>query len=1486
NGAETVVLSGLAATVDRVGKKLEAEGIRTRALEVTHAFHSPLLEPILDEFEACAAKVTYRAPRIRIVSNLTGKTAQAEQIATARYWREHMRRTVQFDAGLKSALATGCQTLLEIGPQPHLLSLGKSGHDASNLSWLPSVRKGRNPWLDLLSSVKALYESGAEINWKALHGKSGRPIALPTYPFERQRCWFPMKPEGISACLPLSSVVEHPLLGLRVNSPLAEIQFASQIGPDRPSYLGDHVVAGRRVVPAAAYLDMALSAAKAAGLAPPSDSSSVRSVAFLQPCIFDEPRNLQCVLRSEEAGQSFAIYSCAIETEAENAAAGPSWVLHATGSLSSDSGGECLAENLDAIRARCGKEEDSRAFYDALDKMDVDFGASFRSVTRVFRGSDEALVEFALPLDIEADAHRYQIHPIVLDACLQSVVAILLTASHGPDAVYLPAALDELRLLGDPRKLTLAHARLHRANPGESGAPVTADVYGFDRSGHLLLSATGLVLRPLNPEDQQRSRFDQISNSLYEVAWIPVDAVTQDAFNTRGRDARQSVHVAATAATNVSQGAWVLAGTADEALSSSLSGVLARDGISCAILQPGEPAPQLAAILSERALPISDLVYFATSSSDISQMQPAEWMKLESQIVGQGLRTVQALLAMDQKTTPRLWIVTRGAQGPGLTNVLPSTLWGFGRSVAAEYPEMRVVRLDLDPARETTTGEELSRLLFLKQSLPGLAAEDEWAWRGNELYCPRLRPIAPVAARDSNAKQFNERLTLVTAGTLDGIEWTAADRQTPGEGEIEIRVRAAGLNFRDVLNVLGMYKGKSGPLGGECAGTVVRVGSGVTTFRPGDEVVALGQGCFAKFVTTRANMTWRKPESLSFEAAVTIPVAFLTATYALETLAGIRSGDRVLIHAGAGGVGLAAIQIARRAGATIFATAGSGDKRAYLKSIGVDHVMDSRSLEFAREIREITHGRGVDIVLNSLSGSFIDAGLDSLAPGGRFIEMGVADLRTQTSVAAAHPDVIYIPFNLAPALESGDSSVRETLTAIFDEFRSGALRPLPQQSFPLEKAQDAFRYMAQARHIGRVVLCPAPDTGQPTIRTDGAYLVTGGLAGIGLAVAEWLSQRGAAQVILLGRSVPGAAAAEVIERMRAAGTRVSICQGDVSKEIDVAAALRTADQFPLRGVFHCAGILDDGAILQQGWEKFERVLSPKLEGVCHLHRLTADQPLDHFVLFSSVASIFGSEGQANHAAANAFLDAMAQYRRARGLAALSVNWGPWSETGAAVQLRVVDRKSKMGVRGISTRDGLQALEMLIADGRAGAMVAPIDWKQYFANKLESQGDASRPLLRELRTLHAAKSTPATAQKKKNPSWLPQLESAASAQQLHILMDLIAERVKSTLGIGGTQEIDPKQPLPELGLDSLLSIELRNSLAASLGQTLPATLLFNYPTLEALAGFISRETFGDLPETEATRKTGFAPTNLLDDIEALSDEEVDRQLSLRAAGGAR
>ncbi len=1451
NGPESVAISGAAEAVARVTAKLEAEGIRTRALAVTHGFHSPLLEPILEEFEACAREVKYAASRIRMISNRTGETAKAEEMATPGYWREQMRSTVLFHAGLETALATGCETWIEIGPQPHLLSLGKSSHSNAKLLWLPSVRKGRNAWLDLLSAVQALYESGEEINWTALHGKSGRPIALPTYPFERQRHWFPQDAVKKLPSIASDTVPAHPLLGSRLFSPLEEIQFESRIGPGQPAYLGDHVVGGQRVVPASGYLEIALGAAAAVT----EERVVLTSIAFLRPCVFDEPRRLQCVLRQSGEAFSFAIYS-----RAETPAAGEEeWTLHATGGIdhgnSAGIANRIADESLDAIRMRCLQESDASSFYRSFAEHGAGFGANFQSVTRIFRGIDEALVELKFSQAILTDTNLYNIHPVALDGCLQAVVALL-----SEDGVaYLPASLESLKIGGDPRHLAYAYARVSNA----AGQPLTADVVGFDRAGTVLVVANGLTMLPIARGSFAASRTsDPMSKSFYEVKWIPVQP-----------EQAQEHGVPETC---------LLCG--DLATLADLRGAFEQRGISCTIVERDKDgALDISAAIRandrSQAAPVSDCVYVAPAVENLLRLNPDRLMELEAESLGECLQLAQSLLQIDRDKAPRLWIVTKGAQGPALSNAPHSALWGFGRSVAAEHPELRVMRIDLDPANDSNA-EDLLRCMR------SAGVEDELAVRGREVYAPRLRAVTSLSSKSNalpDGDESNLHLEIAQPGTIEGIESVPAPRRNPGPGEIEIRVHAAGLNFRDVLSVLGMYQGKSGPLGGECAGTVLRVGPGVESLQPGDEVIALGQGCFARFVTANADMAWRKPANLSFEAAVTIPIAFLTACYGLNSIAKIRPGERVLIHAGAGGVGLAAIQVAVHAGAIVFATAGSAEKREYLRSVGVVHVMDSRTLEFAREIREITGGRGVDVVLNSLTGPFINAGIEALSPGGRFLEMGVADIRSRESVASLRPDIAYHAFNLASALQTRETFVREIVAAVLRQFASGDFQPLPREIFSMENARDAFRYMAQARHIGRVVICPAKELAVG-VRRDGAYLVTGGMSGIGLAVAEWLGQRGAAHVVVMGRSAPDSQAAEVFSGMRSAGTTVSVHLGNVAEEQDVHSALAQAKDVPLRGIFHCAGVLDDGVLLEQDWPRFERVLLPKAVGALNLHRLTANTPLDHFVLFSSVASVFGSPGQTNYAAANAVLDGLAQYRRAHGLPGLSINWGAWSETGVAMRYGVIERGSKIGIGGISTEDGLHALELLLAHPRAQIAVSPIDWKMYFAGV-----EAAPPILQDLRTGRAADSAAFPVQKKKQSSWLPELENAAPARRRDLLLRLLSERVQATLGLSAAQEIDPAQPLQELGLDSLLSIELRNALSACLNRGLPATLLFNYPTLNALAGFILREILVDATldaNQQTMEQTMSSPVSLVDDIEALSDEDVDRLLSARAAGGVQ
>jgi KR domain/Phosphopantetheine attachment site len=384
-----------------------------------------------------------------------------------------------------------------------------------------------------------------------------------------------------------------------------------------------------------------------------------------------------------------------------------------------------------------------------------------------------------------------------------------------------------------------------------------------------------------------------------------------------------------------------------------------------------------------------------------------------------------------------------------------------------------------------------------------------------------------------------------------------------------------------------------------------------------------------------------------------------------------------------------------------------------------------------------------------------------------------------------------------------------------------------------------------------------------------------------LKVAEWLGARGAGEVIVMGRSLPSADATRLFEDMRADGTTVTVCQGDVAKEADVAAAVHSI--LPLRGIFHSAGILDDGGLLQQNWERFQRVLDPKVEGGRHLHRLTQNCPLDHFVLFSSIASLLGSPGQSNYASANAFLDALAHYRRSHNQPAVSINWGAWSETGLAARHKVVERSSRTGILGMSTRDGLAALQALLTGGAGPqTMISRVNWKQYFSNDVPA---GQRRFLSGLQDHHPVPVVGEKSQSKQD-SWLPKLQVLAKSRWRDLLEQLIEERIRVTLRLDRTLTIVPDQPLQELGLDSLLSIELRNALALSISRTLPATLLFNYPTLDALTGFLFHELGGEVMTKTAARMTKPERKNLIDDIEALSDDEVNRMLGEKALRGVQ
>jgi len=669
---------------------------------------------------------------------------------------------------------------------------------------------------------------------------------------------------------------------------------------------------------------------------------------------------------------------------------------------------------------------------------------------------------------------------------------------------------------------------------------------------------------------------------------------------------------------------------------------------------------------------------------------------------------------------------------------------------------------------------------------------------------------------------------------------------------VEIAIGAAALNFLDVLKAMGVYPGlEADPavaLGAECAGVVVAVGPDVDDVAVGDEVVAITPSyeqtsMLGSHVTVPADFVVPRPEHLAPEDACALPVAYLTAHYALLELAHLRAGERVLIHSAAGGVGLAAIEICRDVGAEVLATAGTSAKRDHLRALGIEHVFDSRTLAFGDEVRACTGGRGVDVVLNSLVGDAIPAGLSTLAPRGRFVEIGKRDVyaNARLGLEPFKNNLSFFAVDLAGLTRQDPAYVSGMFRAVMEQASSRRLAPLPVTVAPITEAADVFRTMARGGHIGKLVLIStgaAMPAEVGAVRPDSSYAITGGLGALGLAVAERLVELGARHLVLLGRSHPSPEAAVRIGALEGRGAQVRVVRVDVTdaESMGVAFADVRATMPPLRGVVHAAGTLADATVTQMDPARLGAALAPKLDGGWNLHAATLDDPLDFFVSFSSVAGVLGLSGQSNYAAGNAFLDGLAHARRAAGRPGSSIDWGPWSDIGlAALEADRGDRLAERGLMSITPDEALDVFERLLAADATQVSVMRFDVERWLASGVATG------LLDGL-----AEGAPATVSAGGLRERLA--DTPPGPRRRTALEDAI--RVELALALRTSADrIDRNRPLESMGLDSLMSLEFRNRLESETGLKLSATLAFNYPTVAILADHLAARLELELDVTE-------------------------------------
>ncbi|MBQ0868631.1 type I polyketide synthase [Streptomyces sp. RK75] len=1391
NGPSSTVVSGPPEPVAAVVAACEAVGERARLVDVDYASHGPQVDEIAEELREVLAGIGPRSASVAFFSTVTGARIDTATLDTE-YWVTNLRRPVRFADTIETLLSEGHRVFIEASPHP-VLTLGMEetrdwvGVEAAVV---PTLRRGQGGRSQLAYALAQAFCAGAPVDWTAWLGE--RPLVdLPTYPFQHERYWLDGRSGSSQDPAGLGLVpAGHPVLG--ATTQLADTGarlLTGRLAQRSQPWLADHRVLDSVLVPGAALLEWALRAADEAGC------GRVDELTLAAPLHVPDTGGVRIQVAVGAVGDDgrceVAVYARTEDGDASSADERP-WECHARGVLGP--GPAAADEDVEGVWPPAGAEPlDLTDFYDTAAAGGYTYGPAFQGLRAAWRDGAELLAEVELP-EAAGHAEGFGVHPALLDAALQSALLDGGAKEEDEGRVWLPFAWSGVSLWA-----TGATTVRVRVTPDAGSADGQGEravrVVVADAVGAPVLTVESVVLRAADPEQLRAARQDE-ADGLFRTDWTPLSAPPEAA--------RERV---------VGDGDWAVLGAQQASY--------------------GNLAELTAALDAEAAVPPVVLADLATVGGRGTGLEaPDGGLRAGADV----LALVQRWLAEPRLAACRLVVVTRGAvvaddadDGAEL-DPAAAAVWGLVRSAQSEEPD-RLLLLDLGPEHEVTgTAATEAVVRALAADEPQVAARDE------RVLVPRL---TRAGARKRPPLRGPWRLDAGTGAgsgagsTLEAVVPVACPEvaEPPARGQVRIAVRAAGVNFRDALVSLGMAPGQTG-LGSEGAGTVTEVGPGVSGLAVGDRVMGLFEGAFGPFAVADARMLTRVPEGWGWREAAAVPVVFATAWFALVDLARLRPAESVLIHAATGGVGTAAVQIARHLGAEVYATAGPG-KHGVLEHMGIDaeHRASSRDLHFASAFPQ------VDVVLNSLTGEFVDASLRLLREGGRFLEMGKNDIRDAEEITAAHPGVCYRAFDLIP--DGGPDRIGEMLAELAELFAAGTLRPAPVRAWPVARAHEALRWLGRARHIGKVVL-DVPHGLDP----DGTVLVTGGTGTLGSRVAEHLAEAwGVRHLLLVSRQGPEAPGAqELAERLADLGAEARIVAADVTEREAVERLVAsTGPEHPLTGVVHAAGALDDGVVPALTPERLARVWAVKATAAHHLHAATAHLPLGMFVLFSSSAATLGSPGQANYAAANAYCEALAVRRQAAGLPGVALGWGLWAEaSGMTGQLSDTDlaRMARTGLGTLTTEQGLRLFDAGHGHGAPHLLALRLDVRTSAARSADGTPPLFRALVTEpggaARRTAAGAGGPAVADLGSRLAGLPEDE------RRRVLLDVVRSHAAAVLGHAGAEAIGAETAFKDVGFDSLTAVELRNRLAAASGLRLPATFVFRHPTPAAVATYLYDE----------------------------------------------
>jgi polyketide synthase 5 len=1389
----STVIGGAAAPVRELVAGWEQREVMAREVNVDVASHSPQVDPILDELADILGDLEPSTPTIPYYS-ATSIDPREEPYCDADYWVENLRQMVRFAAAVQAALEDGYRVFAELSPHPLLTRAVEQtalSHETP-VAALAGMRRQQLLPHGLRGLLGDLHAAGSAVDFSVLY-PAGHLVDAPLPAWTHRQ--FILSPSAQGSPTPGGSTVSvHPLLGphVRLQEEPERHVWQAEVGTNASPWLADHQIHGVPALPGAAYCEMALAAARAVL----GEVSEVRDIRFEQMLLLDAETMVGATASLE--APEIATFSVETNEEGRNVR-WASAVLHAA-----EEGDQPPQHDLSALQAAHPTQTDGAELRASFDKRGIQFGPAFTGVVATYTADgsgDTVLAEIGLPSAIRPHHGAFGVHPALLDACFQSVAAHPAARGVGGSGLLLPLGVRQLRAYGSARDARYCYARVTTSATG-----LDADLDVIDAHGAVLLTARGVQLGTGASESNNRDR--QLGESLLTIDWQPqsLPPVSGDQI-----------------------GKWLLVNTSDDSdsLTEKLIDTLTRHAKE--VIPVSWPARDDHRADAER---FAD--YLGEDEFTGVVVVAAPWNgTADEHSLTEGREQVRHLVRIARELTelpgksPRLFVVTRQAQIVGTrneTNLAQAGLRGLLRVIGAENPHLRVTQIDVD---EDTDAEHVTRELLSGSN------EDETAWRSGQWYTARLRPspLRPDERRTTAVDDTQDvvRLRVRAPGDLETMELAAFHRVAPGPGQIEVAVTTSSVNFADVLVSLGRYPSideRRPELGVDFVGVVTAVGPGVAGHRVGDRVGGLSRnGCWATSVICDADVAVRLPEGLTDHQAAAVATAHATAWYGLHEQARISPGERVLIHSATGGVGQAALAIARAAGAEIFATAGSPQRRELLHRMGIEHVYDSRSTDFADLIRRDTDGYGVDIVLNSLTGAAQRAGFELLADGGRFVEIGKRDVyaNARLGLFPFHRNLTFHYVDLALMSESHPRRIGQLLRTVFELVADGRV-PQPEYTVhPLTEASTAIRVMSAAEHIGKLILdIPRAGAGRVVVpqesarvfRSDGAYLVTGGLGGLGLFLAEKMAGAGCGRIVLTSRSQPDSLAQASIERIRATGADITVECGDVADPATAhrVVAAATATGLPVRGVLHAAAVVEDATLSNITDALIDRDWAPKVYGAWNLHHATADEPLDWFCSFSSAAALLGSPGQGAYAAANSWLDGFTHWRRTQGLPASAIAWGAWDQIGRGAGLAEGGDTTM-----IAPEEGAYAFEALLRHDRAYTGYISITGTPWLTALAQRSRFAE--------ALQSASETATDAGKFRG-----ELKELPGDEWPTRLRRLVSEQVSLIL----RRSVDPNRSLAEYGMDSLGNLELRTRIETETGIRISST---NITTVRGLAGHL-------------------------------------------------